>query len=128
MPLPAGSALNQRDFRVFWSGQLVSLIGPWMQRVGQAWLVLALTNSPFKLGLISSLQFAPTCNTVLQLTAPEALRGRIMSLYAVVFAGVTPFGALTVGYVAEQLGTPAACAVGGVGGLLSVAILTMLWR
>jgi len=60
MPLPAGfSALNQRDFRVFWSGQLVSLIGTWMQRVGQAWLVLELTNSPFKLGLISSLQFAP---------------------------------------------------------------------
>ena len=60
MPLPAGfSALNQRDFRVFWSGQLVSLIGTWMQRVGQAWLVLELTNSAFKLGVISSLQFAP---------------------------------------------------------------------
>jgi len=76
----------------------------------------------------AQITFQATCNTVLQLTAPEALRGRIMSLYAVVFAGVTPFGALTVGYVAEQLGTPAACAVGGVGGLLSVAILTMLWR
>src|SRR5262245_53706485 len=60
MPLPAGfSALNQRDFRVFWSGQLVSLVGTWMQRVGQAWLVLELTNSAFKLGLITSLQFAP---------------------------------------------------------------------
>jgi len=34
----------------------------------------------------------------------------------------------SVGYVAEQFGTPAACPVGGVGGLLSVAILTMLWR
>ena len=76
----------------------------------------------------AQITFQATCNTVLQLTAPEALRGRIMSLYAVVFAGVTPFGALTVGYMAEQLGTPAACAVGGVGGLLSVAILTMLWR
>ena len=60
MPLPAGfSALKQRDFRVFWLGQLVSLIGTWMQRVGQAWLVLELTNSAFKLGLISSLQFTP---------------------------------------------------------------------
>ena len=45
MPLPAGfSALNQRDFRVFWSGQLVSLIGTWMQRVGQAWLVLVVVE------------------------------------------------------------------------------------
>ena len=57
---PAGfSSLNHRDFRVFWSGQLVSLVGTWMQRVGQAWLVLELTNSPFKLGLISALQFTP---------------------------------------------------------------------
>src|SRR6266540_1766495 len=76
----------------------------------------------------AQITFQATCNTILQLTTPDALRGRIMSLYAVVFAGVTPFGALTVGYVAEKLGTPAACAVSGAGGLLSVAILTVLWR
>lgn len=76
----------------------------------------------------SQIVFQATCNTVLQLTAPDALRGRIMSLYALVFAGVTPFGALAVGYVAEKLGTPAACAAGGAGGFLSVAMLTVLWR
>ena len=43
-------------------------------------------------------------------------------------AGVTPFGALAVGYVAETFGTPTACAAGGAGGVLSVAILTVLWR
>ncbi len=69
--------------------------------------------------------FQATCNTVLQLTAPDALRGRIMSLYAMVFAGATPFGALAIGYVAETFGTPAACAAGGAGGLLSVALLTI---
>jgi MFS family permease len=52
-------ALQYRDFRLFWSGQLVSLIGTWMQSVGQAWLVLELTSSPFQLGLVSALQFAP---------------------------------------------------------------------
>jgi len=52
-------AFNHRDFRLFWTGQLVSLVGTWMQTVGQAWLVLELTNSPFKLGLITTLQFAP---------------------------------------------------------------------
>ena len=52
-------ALNHRDYRLFFSGQLVSLIGSWTQRVAQAWLVLELTNSPFKLGLISALQSAP---------------------------------------------------------------------
>lgn len=60
MPFPAGlRALNHRDFRRFWTGQLVSLVGTWMQSVGQAWLVLELTNSPFKLGLIGTLQFGP---------------------------------------------------------------------
>jgi MFS family permease len=60
MALPAGlRALGHRDFRLFWSGQLVSLIGTWMQSVGQAWLVLELTSSPFRLGLIGALQFGP---------------------------------------------------------------------
>src|SRR6266508_4725781 len=53
------SALRHRDFRLFWGGQLVSLIGTWMQSVGQAWLVLELTQSPFQLGLVSALQFIP---------------------------------------------------------------------
>lgn len=58
--LPAGfRALRHRDFRLFWSGQLISLIGSWMQTVGQSWLILQITNSPFKLGLISTLQFLP---------------------------------------------------------------------
>jgi MFS family permease len=52
-------ALAHRDFRLFIGGQLVSLIGTWMQSVGQAWLVLELTNSPFRLGMIGTLQFAP---------------------------------------------------------------------
>jgi len=60
MPFPSGlRALNHRDFRLFWTGQLISLVGTWMQSVGQSWLVLELTNSPFKLGLIGTLQFGP---------------------------------------------------------------------
>ncbi len=53
------SALRHRDFRLFWTGQLVSLVGTWMQIVAQSWLVLVLTGSPFALGLVSALQFAP---------------------------------------------------------------------
>jgi MFS family permease len=53
------SSLRHRNFRLFWLGQLVSLTGTWMQNVGQAWLVLELTHSPFKLGVVSALQFAP---------------------------------------------------------------------
>lgn len=56
---PGFRAFAHRDFRIFWAGQLVSLVGTWMQSVAQSWLVLELTNSPFRLGLIGTLQFTP---------------------------------------------------------------------
>src|SRR6266704_904392 len=60
MRFPHGlRALNHRDFRGFYAAQLLALVGGWMQTVAQAWLVLQLTDSPFKLGLISTLQFSP---------------------------------------------------------------------
>jgi MFS family permease len=52
-------AFSHRNYRLFWFGQCVSLIGTWMQTIGQSWLVLQLTNSAFKLGLISAMQFLP---------------------------------------------------------------------
>ncbi len=52
-------ALHHRNFRLFWSGQLVSLIGTWMQSVAQGWLVLVLTDDPFMLGLVAAAQFTP---------------------------------------------------------------------
>jgi MFS family permease len=48
-------ALAYRNFRLFFLGQGVSLIGTWMQNVAQGWLVLELTNSPFYVGLVSAL-------------------------------------------------------------------------
>ena len=60
MQFPAAlRALNHRDFRLFWIGQSISSVGSWMQSVGLSWLVLELTNSPFRLGVVSALQFAP---------------------------------------------------------------------
>jgi MFS family permease len=52
-------ALWQRNFRIFWLGQCVSVIGTWMQNVGQAWLVLELTGSAAKLSVVSAVQFLP---------------------------------------------------------------------
>jgi MFS family permease len=49
-------ALRHRNFRLYWSGQIVSQIGTWMQIVAQGWLVYRLTDSPLMLGLVS---FAP---------------------------------------------------------------------
>src|SRR6059036_2099118 len=60
VPLPSGlRALASPDFRVYFAGTLVSQICAWMQTVTQSWLVLQLTNSPFLLGLIVTLQFGP---------------------------------------------------------------------
>jgi predicted MFS family arabinose efflux permease len=60
MTFPSGlRALNHRDFRIFFAGQAVALVGAWMQQVAQAWLVLSLTNSPLRLGLVGSLSFTP---------------------------------------------------------------------
>ena len=52
-------ALRHRDFRLFFAGQFVSLIGTWMQSLAQSWLVLTLTGSAFALGLVGALQFLP---------------------------------------------------------------------
>ncbi|MGH7612885.1 MAG: MFS transporter [Gemmatimonadales bacterium] len=48
-------ALGHRNFRFFFFGQGVSLVGTWMQIVAQGWLVLTLTDSPFYVGLVSAL-------------------------------------------------------------------------
>jgi len=72
--------------------------------------------------------FSTGCNTALQLTTPDALRGRVMGLYAMAFAGMTPFGSLLIGTLAERLGVRAACALGGAAGLLAVSALVLVAR
>ncbi|TRZ96274.1 MFS transporter [bacterium] len=53
------SSLKIRDFRVYWLGMLVSLIGTWIQTVAQSWLVFQLTNSAFLLGVVAFLNSVP---------------------------------------------------------------------
>jgi len=71
--------------------------------------------------------FMTSCNTTVQITVPDELRGRIMGLYALVFAGMTPIGALLMGTIAERWGVARACQVGGTMGLLLVVTLTLVW-
>lgn len=49
---PSLRALGHRNFRLFWTGQLISLVGTWMQMIARGWLVLELTHSPFWLGMV----------------------------------------------------------------------------
>ena len=52
-------SLHVRNYRVFFTGQLISMIGTWMQSTGQVWLVLQLTHSGTAVGLIVATQFVP---------------------------------------------------------------------
>lgn len=51
------SALRQRNFRLFWFAQMVSVTGTYMQVIGQAWLTLELTHSALQLGVVGAIQY-----------------------------------------------------------------------
>lgn len=53
------AALRHRNFRLFYTGQMISLTGSWMQALAFSWLVLVLTDSSFYLGLVGALQTLP---------------------------------------------------------------------
>ena len=55
--------------------------------------------------------FTTSANTLLQLTVPDALRGRVMSLYILLFAGTTPIGGFLIGSLSNTLGVSWALAI-----------------
>jgi MFS family permease len=52
-------ALHHRNYRLFFSGQLISLIGTWTQQVAQGWLVWTISHSPLMLGAVTGAQSLP---------------------------------------------------------------------
>ncbi len=52
-------AFRHRNYRLYFGGQLISLIGTWMQTVAQGWLILQLTGDPFLLGVVAAMQWIP---------------------------------------------------------------------
>jgi MFS family permease len=64
-------------------------------------------------GFCMMLQMASS-NTLVQTMAPDHLRGRVMSVYSMMFMGMAPFGALMGGALADRLGAPLTVAIGGV--------------
>jgi predicted MFS family arabinose efflux permease len=77
---------------------------------------------------VMQIVFQNGCNTIVQITVPDELRGRVMGVYMMVFAGATPVGASLIGSVAEGAGVPAACLVGGGLALLGVLLQLARWR
>ncbi len=80
---------------------------------------------------ITAMTTITAANTVVQLTVPDRLRGRVMALYLTVFMGGTPLGAPLIGWLAEALGARWSLIGGGLGtiagALLCLTILTARW-
>jgi predicted MFS family arabinose efflux permease len=81
----------------------------------------------FLLGWVSVI-VVTGCNVALQLAAPDALRGRIMSLHTFIYGGVFPFGAFSVGSISEHWGVPTAFRAAGIFGLVGLAAVLAWWR
>jgi len=94
-PLPINPfrvVLRHRNFRLFWIGQTLSLIGTWMQTMAQGWLALELTNSAFLVGLVATASSVP----ILLFTMPAgSIVDRADKLRIVRFAQVAFVGEAT---------------------------------
>jgi MFS family permease len=99
------SPFRHRNYRLFFGGQAISLVGTWMQQVAQAWLVLELTHDPIWLGIVAAAQFIPVI--ILGLfagVAADALPKRrvliwtqtVMMVLAAVLAALTLTGVVEV--------------------------------
>jgi MFS family permease len=102
------SSLRVRNYRLFFTGQVVSNIGTWMQRIAQDWLVFLLSgNDPIALGVAVALQFTPTL---------------LLSLWAGVLADRIDKRKLLI---AIQVGV---CLQAALLGILNVAGIVTLWQ
>ena len=72
-------------------------------------------------GFAMQIQMSAT-NTLLQSMVPDHLRGRLMSVFAMIFLGMAPFGALIAGLIAKPLGAPLTVTIGGVCCALSAIV------
>ncbi len=67
-------------------------------------------------------------NALVQLRAPDHLRGRLISLYLLAFLGLAPLGGLLSGWLADRWSAGLAFGVAGVVGLASIGVATRTWR
>ncbi|MBZ5643384.1 MAG: MFS transporter [Acidobacteriia bacterium] len=85
-----------------------------------SWVILVIT------GFTMMMQFTAT-NTLIQAMVPDQLRGRVMSLYAMMFLGMMPIGSLFAGAIAEHIGAPITVAIGGVASVVGGTIFYRKW-
>jgi MFS family permease len=77
-------------------------------------------------GFTMMMQFTAT-NTLIQAMVPEQLRGRVMSLYAMMFLGMSPLGSLVAGKLADHISAPTTVAIGGFASCIGGLIFARKW-
>ncbi len=126
---------------------LAGLAIGWMtHRLGRGWLIavmVGLTSAATfvfaQMTTIPAAVFASTLsgfflvsqvvsvNTLIQHTVPDEFRGRVMSLYSLAFFGLAPFGALLLGLIANEIGTPAALSIYAILSALMGGFILLRW-
>jgi len=86
-----------------------------LESIGPSAALLFVTGTCFTL-------WTANANSILQLGAPDHLRGRIVSLYLWAFAGLAPLGGLLAGWLTDVGGTPLAFTVAGATGLVMTVL------
>jgi MFS family permease len=94
---PTFRAFRHRNYRLYWFGQLISLIGTWMQNVAQPWLVYRLTGSPLALGFVS---FSSTLPILLLAPIGGVIADRVNKHKLIVMTQVT---AMTLAFILGTL-------------------------
>lgn len=99
---PFRTLVAHRNFRLFWIGQTLSLMGTWMQTMAQGWLALQLSNSAFIVGLVSSIGSLP----ILVLSLPAGVvtdRANKLTLVTICQAALLVEAALLWGFTRWHL-------------------------
>jgi len=107
---------RHRNYRLFFSGQAISLIGFWMQAIAQAWLVYRMTDSPFLLGLVAFAGQAPVLlvSPFAGVIADRLDRRRILFVtQGAMMASASMLALLTLSHVVEVWHIVALAAVSG---------------
>jgi MFS family permease len=119
----AGALLTAGLGRASWKALLLGSLG-----FGVAVLALAPMRAVAPAALlllgagIAFTLWSSNAQSILQLTSPDHLRGRVLSIYLFAFAGLAPVGGLFAGWVAELGGTTAAFAIAGAAGVAMAAL------
>jgi len=121
-----GQSIPRRAY-LYWSAVLLSAA-----TMALSWAVRPDTAAAFLfLAGCSMTIFSSVANSTIQFDTPDMLRGRVMSIYSLIWNGTTPFGALLMGALCGTWGLSAAVLVGGGAGLLGtlgVHAILRRWR